>query len=174
MAAADSDLVLSLGDDSYPEQMDCLTKLTDLFEAYHRLAVVIFPQRTDEYPETLTQSEFRTERVSGSFANSGAVLRRSIYLELSGFESRFFHMHEELDYALQCAAAGYRVLFTRVITIRHHYSGQVRSEMRNHHRHARDELWSTLLRCPFPFAIGMAVWRVFPSFGMHASAGGHG
>jgi len=33
MPAADSDLVLSLGDDSYPEQMDCLTKLTDLFES---------------------------------------------------------------------------------------------------------------------------------------------
>ena len=37
-----------------------------------------------------------------SFANPGAVLRRSTYLQLRGFESRFFHMYEEPDYALQC------------------------------------------------------------------------
>src|SRR5439155_1086352 len=53
------------------------------------------------------------------------------------------------------------VLISPIVTIRHHFSGEVRSEVRNHHRHARNELWSTLLRCPFPFAIGMAGWRVF-------------
>jgi GT2 family glycosyltransferase len=164
MHEASGDLVLALDDDSYPEQFDCIARFVPIFEDRPQLAVLHFPQRTDEYPETLVQTDFGPQHLTRSFANSGAVLRRSTYLQLPGFESRFFHMYEEPDYALQCVAAGYEVLFSPVVIIRHHYSSQVRNEMRNHHRQARNELWSTLLRCPFPFAIGMGAWRVFSEF----------
>ena len=164
MREARGDLVLALDDDSYPEQLDCIVRIVPLFEHRPKLAVLHFPQRTDEYPETLSQTEFGTEHLTRSFANSGAVLRRSTYLQLPGFEPRFFHMYEEPDYALQCVAAGYDVLFSPVITIRHHYSGQARDEMRVHHRHARNEFWSTLMRCPFPFALAILTWRVFSQF----------
>jgi GT2 family glycosyltransferase len=161
MRAAQCDLVLALDDDSYPEHLDCVARIVPFFEQRPKLAVFHFPQRTDEYPQTLAQTDFGPEHLTRSFANSGAVLRRSTYLQLPGFESRFFHMYEEPDYALQCVAAGYDVLFAPVITIRHHYSGQARDELRIHHRHARNELWSTLMRCPLPFAVGIAAWRVF-------------
>jgi GT2 family glycosyltransferase len=164
MRAAGGDLVLAIDDDSYPEQLDCIALIVPLFEQRPRLAVLHFPQRTDEYPETLAQTGFGAEHLTRSFANSGAVLRRSTYLQLPGFESRFFHMYEEPDYALQCVAAGYDVLFSPVVTIRHHYSSQERDEIRIHHRHARNEFWSTILRCPFPFAAGMAAWRMFSQF----------
>jgi GT2 family glycosyltransferase len=164
MREARGDLVLALDDDSYPEQLDCIERIVPLFEPRPNLAVLHFPQRTDEYPETLTQTNFGSEHLTRSFANSGAVLRRSTYLQLPGFESRFFHMYEEPDYGLQCVAAGYDVLFSPVITIRHHYSGQERNEMRVHHRHARNEFWSTLMRCPFPFALAILSWRVFSQF----------
>jgi GT2 family glycosyltransferase len=164
MREARGDLVFALDDDSYPEQLDCLARIVPSFEQRPELAVLHFPQRTDEYPETLAQTNFGLEHSTRSFANSGAVLRRSTYLQLPGFEPRFFHMYEEPDYALQCVAAGYDVLFSPILTIRHHYSGQARDEIRVHHRHARNELWSTLMRCPFPFAIGMVAWRVFSQF----------
>jgi GT2 family glycosyltransferase len=164
MCEARSDLVMALDDDSYPEQLDCIARIAPLFEQQPNLAVLHFPQRTDEYPETLANTDFGAEHLTRSFANSGAVLRRSTYLQLPGFESRFFHMYEEPDYALQCVAAGYDVLFSPMITIRHHYSGQARDEMRVHHRHARNELWSTVMRCPLPFAVGIAAWRVFSQF----------
>ncbi len=164
MREAKGDLVLALDDDSYPEQLDCLARVIPLFEKDPRLAVLHFPQRTDEYPETLTQTDFGAERRSRSFANSGAVLRRSIYLELPGFEPKFFHMYEEPDYALQCAAAGYEVRFSPVVSVRHHFSGKTRSEIRNHHCLARNEFWSTLLRCPFPYVLLMICWRVFSQF----------
>ena len=164
MREARGDLVLALDDDSYPEQLDCIARIVPFFEQRPKLAVLHFPQRTDEYPETLAQTDFGSEHLTRSFANSGAVLRRSTYLQLPGFESRFFHMYEEPDYALQCVAAGYDVLFSPVITIRHHYSGQARDEIRIHHRHARNEFWSTLMRCPFPFAVGIVAWRVFSQF----------
>jgi len=134
------------------------------FEQRPRLAVLNFPQRTDEYSETLTQINFGSEHLTRSFANSGAALRRATYLQLPGFESRFCHMYEEPDYGLQCLAAGYDVLFSPIITIRHHYSGRARDEIRIHHRHARNEFWSTLMRCPLPFAVGIVPWRVFSQF----------
>jgi GT2 family glycosyltransferase len=164
MREARGDLVLALDDDSCPEHLDCIARIVPFFEQRPQLAVLHFPQRTDEYPETLAQTNFGSEHLTRSFANSGAVLRRSAYLQLPGFESKFFHMYEEPDYALQCVAAGYEVLFSPVVTIRHHYSGQARDEIRIHHRHARNELWSTLMRCPFPFAVGIAAWRVFSQF----------
>src|SRR5881394_3161090 len=161
MRQAKADLVFALDDDSYPEQIDCIALISRFFEKKPKLAVLHFPQRSDEYPETLSQTQFSREHLTRSFANSGAVLRRSTYLQLPGFEPRFFHMYEEPDYALQCVAAGYDVLFSPVITIRHHYSGQARNEMRVHHRHARNEFWSTVMRCPFPFALAIFSWRVF-------------
>jgi hypothetical protein len=164
MREAQGDLVLAVDDDSYPEQLDCIARIIPLFEQRPKLAVLHLAQRTDEYAETLTQTNFGSEHLTRSFANSGAVLRRSTYLQLPGFESRFYHMYEEPDYALQCVAAGYDVLFSPVITIRHHYSGQARDEIRIHHRHARNEFWSTLIRCPLPFAFGMVAWRFFSQF----------
>ncbi len=164
MRSARGDFVLALDDDSYPEQLDCIAHIVPTFEQRPNLAVLHFPQRTDEYPETLAQTDFGPERLTRTFPNSGAVLRRSTYLRLPGFESRFFHAYEEPDYALQCVAAGYEVLFSPVATIRHHYSGQAREEIRIHHRHARNELWSTVMRCPFPFAVGIAGWRIFSQF----------
>jgi GT2 family glycosyltransferase len=161
---ARGDLVLALDDDSYPEQLDCIARFVPIFENRSQLAVLHFPQRTDEYPETLAQTDFGQEHLTRSFANSGAVIRRSAYLQLPGFEPKFSHMYEEPDYALQCVAAGYEVLFSPVVTIRHHYSGQAREEIRIHHRHARNEFWSTLMRCPFPFAVGIATWRIFSQF----------
>jgi GT2 family glycosyltransferase len=164
MHEARGDLVLALDDDSYPEQLDCIARFVPIFEQRPQLAVMHFPQRTDEYPETLTQPNFGPEHLTRSFANSGAVLRRSAYLQLPGFEPKFFHMYEEPDYALQCVAAGYEVLFSPIATIRHHYSGKVRSEIRNHHRHARNEMWSVLLRCPFPYAVPVAIYRALSQF----------
>jgi hypothetical protein len=55
MRAARGDLVLALDDDSYPEQLDCFVPM---FEQRPNLAVLHFPQRTDEYPETLVQTNF--------------------------------------------------------------------------------------------------------------------
>ena len=164
MREAHGDLVLALDDDSYPEQPDCLARIAPLFKKKPKLAIAHFPQRTDEYPATLTQTDFGPAIPTRSFANSGAVLLRSVYLELPGFEPEFFHMYEEPDYGLQCVGAGYEVLYTPVVTIRHHYSGQTRSELRNHHRHSRNEFWSVLLRCPFPQFIGLIFYRIISQF----------
>ncbi|MGE5209467.1 MAG: glycosyltransferase family 2 protein [Alphaproteobacteria bacterium] len=164
MREAQGDLVLALDDDSYPEDGDCIDRIVSFFKERPKVAVLHFPQRSDEYPQTLAQTGFGHEGPTRSFASSGAVLRRSIYLTLPGFESKFYHMYEEPDYALQCVAGGYDVLFSPLITIRHHYVTRARDEIRIHQRHARNEFWSTLMRCPLLLAPGMVAWRVFSQF----------
>ena len=164
MREAKGDLVLALDDDSHPEQPNCLHLLSAIFQVRPSLAVATFPQRTDEYPETLTQTDFGPEHLTRSFPNSGAVLRRSIYLQLPGFATEFFHAYEEPDYALQCVAAGYEILFTPIVTIRHHYSGQNRNEIKTHQRHARNECWSTVMRCPLPQMPLLVLYRIYSQF----------
>ena len=160
MQNAQGDLVLSLDDDSYPEQVDCLGILSAIFEENSKLAIATFPQRTDEYPETLTQSDFGSAQPVRFFANSGACLRLSTYRTMPGFEPMFFHMYEEPDYAIQCIASGWQVHYFPNITIRHHFSGAGRNEVRNHHRHARNEFWSVLMRCPAPYLVPLALYRI--------------
>jgi len=160
MQQASGDLVLALDDDSYPEQLDCLAVLSKKFEDNSNLAIATFPQRTDEYPETLTQEDFGSEKSVRSFANSGACLRVSTYRKLPGFEPMFFHMYEEPDYAIQCISNGWDVRYFPDITIRHHFSGAGRNEIRNHHRHARNELWSVMMRCPTLYCVPLALYRV--------------
>jgi GT2 family glycosyltransferase len=161
MEIAQGDLVLALDDDSYPEQLDCIARLREFFQDKANIAVAHFPQRTDEYPETLNQTDFGQEYCTRSFANSGACLRRDIYLQLPGFEPQFFHMYEEPDYGLQCVAAGYEVVLTPIITIRHHYSPRSRASFRGHHQHARNEFWSTVMRCPMPQVFFISLYRIF-------------
>src|SRR5258708_9512956 len=76
MRQARGDLVLAVDDDSYPEQLDCIARIVPLFEQRPKLAVLHFPQRTDEYPEKLAQTDFCAENLNRSFGNFGAVLRR--------------------------------------------------------------------------------------------------
>jgi GT2 family glycosyltransferase len=160
MQQAKGDLVLALDDDSYPEQLDCLSHLATIFTEDPKLAIASFPQRTDEYPETLTQTDFDVSKPVRSFANSGACLRVSTYRSLPGFESMFFHMYEEPDYAIQCIANGWQIRYFPEITIRHHFSGIGRNEMKNHHRHACNELSSVIMRCPAPYCFPLALYRV--------------
>ena len=164
-AACQCDLFLSLDDDSYPLETDCIARLRTLFAARPRLAVAAFPQRSDEFPETLTAVDLGPSQFVGSYANSGAAIRRSVFERLGGYPDFFFHAYEEPDFALRCVAAGWQVWHEASLTIRHHFTGTQRNEVRTHHRHARNELWSVLLRCPAPQLLGVALFRIVRQFG---------
>ena len=57
-AACQCDVFVSLDDDSYPLEGDFVSHVRELFAARPRLAVVSFPQRSDEFPESLTTTDF--------------------------------------------------------------------------------------------------------------------
>src|SRR5205814_6802760 len=64
MRQARADLVFALDDDSYPDQVDCIALVSRFFEKKPKLAVLHFPQRSDEYPETFSQTEFAPEHLT--------------------------------------------------------------------------------------------------------------
>ncbi|HTF16037.1 MAG TPA: glycosyltransferase [Burkholderiales bacterium] len=162
--ATTCDVFLSLDDDSYPLEADAITRIQSLFAMNPRLAVAEFPQRTDEDPRTLERVVSGSGRFTGSYANSGAAIQRAAFTELGGYFEPFFHMYEEPDFALRCVCAGWQVRFETCVTIRHHWSSVQRNEMRNHQRHARNELWSVFLRCPMPWLLAVAPFRVWRQF----------
>ena len=165
MAAATAcEIFLSLDDDSYPLEPDAIACIRELFEKNARLAVAAFPQRTDEYPGTLTASDFGAAKFIGSFANSGAAIRTSAFRDIGGYPDFFFHAYEEPDFALRCAVAGWQVRFEPCVTVRHHFTSLGRNEIRTHQRHARNELWSVLLRCPMPQLLAVAPFRAWRQF----------
>jgi GT2 family glycosyltransferase len=164
-AASQSDVFLSIDDDSYPIEADFIARVRALFAAEPRLAVVTFPQRTDEFPESMQCTDFGPARFVGSYVNSGAAIRRSAFEALGGYPGFFFHAYEEPDFALRCVCAGWQVRFEPGLTIRHHFSNTQRSQWRTHQRHARNEFWSVLLRCPAPQIIAVALFRIARQFG---------
>lgn len=159
MRAVRSEIVLSLDDDSYPMETDALEKIKAEFQSNPELAVASFPQVTEEFPETLEGEVDRRSGNVGTYVNAAAAFRVSVYLELGGFDLDFEHMGDETDFSLRCIAAGYEIRRAGHITIRHHWSGTGRNEMRNHHRHARNEQWSIWKLCPFPWIVGVSLFR---------------
>lgn len=163
--ATGCDVFLSLDDDSYPIEPDAIARIRTLFEKNARLAVAEFPQRTDERPGSLTQADFGAAQFIGSYANSGAAVRRVAFAELGGYVDEFVHAYEEPDFAVRCCAAGWQVRFEPVLHVRHHYTTAQRDECRTHQRHARNEWWSVLLRCPMPAAIFVGKFRSLRQLG---------
>lgn len=163
--ASRCDIFISLDDDSHPIERDFIERVRQLFAANPRLAIASFPQRTDELPETLTATDFGPPLFIGSYANCAASVRRSIFLALGQYPGWFFHAYEEPDLALRCLAAGWEVRHETSLTVRHHFTPVERNEIRTHQRHARNELWSVLLRCPAPQCFAVAVLRVARQFG---------
>jgi GT2 family glycosyltransferase len=159
MRAAGSDIVASLDDDSYPADTGFIARVRELFATMGHVAVASFPQRTDEFPETLRAADFGPSCYTANYSSAAAAFRRSVYLELEGWPAEFGHAYEEPDYALQCLAAGYAVYCDTGIVIRHHFTSLQRNEIRTHHRHARNEQWSMWRRCPFPDVLALSPYR---------------
>jgi GT2 family glycosyltransferase len=124
---ATGDLLLSLDDDSHPLETDAIARLRRIFEDRPRLAVASFPQRTDEFPETLTQTDFGASHFVGTYVNCACAFRRAVLVELGGHFGPFWNAYDEPDFAVRCVTEGWEVRFEPAVTIRHHYSGANRS-----------------------------------------------
>lgn len=165
MRQASSDILLSLDDDSYPLESDAIERMRELFTQNPRLAIAEFPQRSDEQPATLSQPDFGPPHFIGTFSNASAAIRRRDFLKVGGYPVLFHHAYEEPDLALRCVAARLEVRFEPALTVRHHYTGVGRNEMRTHHFHARNELWSVMMRCPAPHLFSVAAFRLVRQLG---------
>jgi GT2 family glycosyltransferase len=169
--AVRSDIMLTLDDDSYPIEDDMIARLKELFSSDTLLAVVTFPQRSDEFPETLEQADFGPSTDVGTYVNCASAVRRETFLAMGGYMRFFWHMYDEPDLSVRLIDAGYRIRYETSRCIRHHYSPAERSELRNHHFHARNEIWSVVMRCPAMQVAPLIVFRAVRQFGFAWSRG---
>lgn len=159
---ATAEYALMLDDDSYPHENDFLGIAVKFLRSQPHVGILSFPQRTEEFPETLQIDSFgETVQPVGTFVCSGAILRRDLFEPLGGFPGFFFHAYEEPDYALRVIAAGHGIVQFNARSIRHYFTSVGRNEGRTHRRHSRNEAWSVLMRAPFWLVPILLLGRVF-------------
>jgi GT2 family glycosyltransferase len=85
------------------------------------------------------------------FVACGAVVRRSAFLSVGGFESRLQVGGEETLLSLDLAAAGWSLVYCDEVVAHHHPPGGDRPARRR--RELRNALWTAWLRRPVPSAL---------------------
>ena len=158
---AQSDIVVSLDDDSYPVDRDFLSRLAEAFESHVEAAVITFMELRGENATPAGPAvDLSRGQYVAAYPNCAAAMRRSLYGRSAKFPLFFGHMYEEPDYALQCYALGFGVWFEPTLRVRHYLTASRRQPLSRHHLHARNELWSVWLRCPWPWLPFMVAYRI--------------
>jgi GT2 family glycosyltransferase len=160
-----SDLIITLDDDSYPMDSAFVMKVIKLADAHPEAGAFTFPEVWNDGsspgPNLTPQSPAHYTR---TFPNCSGVIQRALYGKRAQYPTFFSHMHEEPDFCLQLYGAGYAVWFEPSLTVRHHFTASQRNMLQQHLLNARNELWSVLMRCPFPHVCVVAPLRVLRQF----------
>jgi GT2 family glycosyltransferase len=159
----DTPFVAFSDDDSWWARQ-ALGRAVETFAAHPRLGllaarILVGPERRiDPTSRAMEQSPLPLDpllpgRPVLGFLACGAVVRRSAFLEIGGFERRYGTGGEEHLFALDLAAAGWGLAYVEEVVAHHHPSkancreGRRLTELRN-------AFWSTWLRRPVRTALG--------------------
>jgi GT2 family glycosyltransferase len=159
---AKGELIISLDDDSYPVDSDFIRKVVGLFERHREAGAISFPELGNDGHFTGRELTPQSPgRYLQSLKTCAAAFRASTYGDQVKFVDFFGYYYEDTDISLQLYAANKAIWFEPTITIRHHFSPTHRNSQERHRLHARNELWSVLMRCPFPQILAVAPYRIF-------------
>ena len=166
-----ADIVVSLDDDSYRIERDFLARVEQVLDAHPEAAVISFAEvRDDDCGGRAVRSRGDRGRYVAAYANCGAAMRRDVYLQLAGFPGFWPHVRGA---GLRPAMlrGGFAVWFEPDLAVRHHMSSVNRHEGRRQRLHARNELWSVLIRCPWPYLPAVALFRIWRQLRYAATQG---
>jgi GT2 family glycosyltransferase len=163
---------IALCDDDVWWAPGALRRAADLLDAYPRLAVItgrvlVGPEeREDPTCAVMAKSPLSHEsRLPGpvvlGFLAGAAMLRRSAFLAVGGFEPRFFLGGEETLVAADLLAAGWALTYAPDVVI-HHYPSPRRDARARQWLLYRNALWFAWLRRPWPSAC-RHTWRCMRS-----------
>ena len=145
----------------------CLRTAADLLDRHVTLAVVtarivVEPAGTeDPICREMADSPLATpEGLPGrpilSFLAGASVIRRSAYLQVGGFEPKFFFGGEEELLSADLAAAGWELAYVPELRV-HHQASRTRNPSEYRRRGIRNTLWFTWLRRPARSAVRRTV-----------------
>jgi GT2 family glycosyltransferase len=167
-----SDLILTLDDDSYPTDPAFIEKIGVIVEGHPEAGAITFPEiRNVGRAANPSLSSTSRGRYVREFPDCAGVIGRPIYGRAAVYPLFFSHAYGESDFCLQLYAAGYAVWFEPSLTIRHRYTPKERNMMTRHWLNARNEFWSVIMRCPFPDIAFWVPFRVLRQFMFAVSKG---
>jgi len=128
---AKGEYVFVLDDDSYPEN-GTIQAGVNLITKDNKISVIGFTIynsyfqkiENDEYYQC---SSKMVSEVTG-FIGCGAIIRKTHFLELGGFDSKIFLYYNELEFSIRSRNTGYKVLFDPNHKVNHTYSLSQRNE----------------------------------------------
>jgi GT2 family glycosyltransferase len=152
VAAAKGDIVFTLDNDVRLTTRDDVARALAVFERYPRAAIVNFMivgpdgelSRRDwchpRDPDRWSASEFLTDYV----LEGASACRRDAFLAAGGYWPPFFIGHEGWDLALRLSNAGWDLVYTPDVRVRHLVDQSVRPSNRIYYTFTRNAIWVAL------------------------------
>jgi GT2 family glycosyltransferase len=154
---------VALCDDDTWWEPGSLRRAADLFDSYPRLTVLtarvlVGPQNREdpvcaelEHGLPAGEPNLPGTPILGFLAGA-SVVRRSAFLEVGGFDPRFFIGGEEELVAADLAARGWALRYVADLVV-HHYPSPQRDGLSRRWHLTRNALWFAWLRRPLPNAL---------------------
>jgi GT2 family glycosyltransferase len=163
VAALDTPYVALCDDDTWWEP-GSLRLAANLLDSHPRLAavagrVLVGPDnRLDPVCREMAASPIQVDTpLPGpallGFLACAVVVRRSAFLEVGGFEKRFFIGGEEELLTLDLLAAGWELCYVADVVVHHHPSDASRDPPSRQRVMVRNHLWVAWMRFPWPWAL---------------------
>jgi GT2 family glycosyltransferase len=163
IAALETPYVALCDDDTWWEP-GSLARAAALLDAYPRLAVLtgrvlVGPEnRLDPTCQEMADSPIRgAGPLPGpalvGFLAGASMIRRSAFLQVGGFEPRFFIGGEEELLTLDLLSAGWELAYVEDVVVHHHPSEASRDMSRRRATVARNHLWVAWMRYPWRWAV---------------------
>jgi GT2 family glycosyltransferase len=159
---------VALCDDDTWWEPGSLRHSADLFDKHPRLAIVtgrvLVGEENEEDPACRDLADSRLPAEADmpgppllGFLGGASVIRQSAFLQVGGFEPRFFIGGEEELLATDLAARGWWLCYVAELTVHHHPSACREAGRRRWHI-VRNALWSAWLRRPLTSAVRKTLW----------------
>ncbi len=167
---ARGDICICIDDDAIFLNNASIATIVPHFRADRKLAALAL-RIVDQYGNIVTKLIPRRDRKiigadtpGANFSGTGFAVRREVFVALGGFwEMLNPYFGEEPDYCYRLLDAGFTILHTPFVSIRHYESPNERPKERRLYFGARNAPWMALRSLPWPAVISLTIltWGYF-------------
>jgi GT2 family glycosyltransferase len=156
MRLAANDAVLMLDDDAYLIDAGAVSRASDVLRQHPYVAAVACAQAEADgspWPAAMQPSPVGYRCYVPAYIGCAALLRRSAFVKLGGYQESFRFYGEEKDYCLRLLDAGYDVVYLPDARVAHVPDPAGRSDARYLRYVIRNDCLSALYNEPLPMLV---------------------
>ena len=167
---AKGEICVCIDDDAIFLSPTSISSIAPYFERDAGLAALAL-RIVDQYGNIITKLIPRRDRKvinadtpGANFSGTGFAVRRDVFIALGGFWEKLNpYFGEEPDYCYRLLDAGYHILHTPFVSLRHYESPYERPKARRLYYGARNAPWMALRSLPWPavFSLITLTWGYF-------------